>query len=148
MSLSRWLWAGRIATSTRLKIGGTEYGEPHPDWGVDIKDANRIRLSQVGKGEKTKFSYTYDMGDNWEHEVMVEKILSPEPDKHYPICLTGKRACPPEDCGGIWGYEDLLEIMKDPEHEEYEERMEWLGEGFDPEAFNMERVNRSFELVR
>ncbi len=113
-----------------------------------MKNAQRTKLSQVAKGEKNKFSYVYDMGDNWEHELVVEKILSPEAGKHYPVCLTGKRACPPEDCGSIWGYAELLEIIKDPEHEEYEERMEWLGEEFNPEAFNTEEVNQALESLR
>lgn len=131
-----------------FEVGGTEYGDPHVDWEMDIKNAMRIRLSQVGDSEKTEFSYTYDMGDNWEHEVVVEKVLTPEPGKHYPICLAGERACPPENCGGIWSYEELLETIRDPEHESYEEMMDWLGGEFDPEAFDMERVNRSFALVR
>lgn len=84
--------------------------------------------------------YEYDFGDSWSHKILLEKILSPEQDVQYPLCLAGKRACPPEDCGGIWGYEVLLEIMKDPNHEEYEERLEWVGDDFDPETFNPDSV--------
>ena len=131
-----------------FESGETRFGEPDPDWGMDIKSSRRAKLSQVVKGEKTKFSYTYDMGDNWEHEVVVEKILMPELAQRYPVCVTGKRACPPEDCGGIWGYEELLEIMSDPTHEEYEERMEWLGPGFKPESFNVEQVNLALKRIR
>lgn len=132
----------------QFEIGGTPFSEPDPDWGFDMKNSKRTKLSQVVKGEKSKFSYVYDMGDNWEHELVVEKILSPEPGKHYPVCLTGKRACPPEDCGSIWGYAELLAIIKDPEHEEYEERMEWLGEEFRPEAFDVAEVNRELESIK
>jgi len=70
------------------------------------------------------------MGDHWEHEILVEKFLPAEPGKRYPVCLTGKRACPPEDCGGAWRNSELLEIMQDPNHEEYEDMVEWLGEAF------------------
>lgn len=124
------------------------YGEPDPDWGMDIKSARRTKLSQIVKVENTRFSYVYDMGDNWDHEVMVEKVLPPEPDKPYPVCLAGERACPPEDCGGVWGYDELLETISDPNHEDYEEMMEWLGGKFDPEAFNMEQVNQSLRRIR
>jgi len=73
---------------------------------------------------------------------VVEKILPLQTDMHSPLCLAGKRACPPEDCGGIWGYAELLEVLQDPEHPEYEERLEWLGDSFDPEAFDLDEVNQ------
>ncbi len=79
---------------------------------------------------------------------MIEKILPPEPGIRYPICLKGKRACPPEDCGGVWGYGDLLEIIKDPDNEEYEEMMDWLGGGFDPEAFDLDSINQRLKSIR
>jgi len=71
----------------------------------------------------------------------VEKILPRDKNIDYPICIAGKRACPPEDCGGIGGYENLLEIISDPDHEEYEEMMEWLGGEFDPEHFDAKEVS-------
>jgi len=99
-----------------------------PGWGEKIADffsmANRTA------------SYVYDFGDSWEHKIQLEKILPREKNITYPICIKGKRACPPEDCGGIWGYTELLEIINNPEHEEYEEMMEWLGGEFDPEHFD------------
>ncbi|KAA0259108.1 plasmid pRiA4b ORF-3 family protein [Deferribacter autotrophicus] len=84
--------------------------------------------------------YTYDFGDNWDHEIKLEKILPRDRDIIYPICVGGKRACPPEDCGGIWGYKRFLEIIGDPEHEEYEEMLEWVGGEFDPEYFDAKEV--------
>ena len=72
----------------------------------------------------------------------------PEKGKRYPVCLTGRRACPPEDCGGIWGYADLLKIIQDPDHEEYGEMMEWLGGEFDPAAFDVEEINLELRHVR
>lgn len=83
--------------------------------------------------------YIYDFGDCWEHNIQLEKIL-PREDITYPVCIGGKRACPPEDCGGTWGYEELLEIIKNPEHEEYADMMEWLDGEFDPEHFDPSKV--------
>lgn len=80
--------------------------------------------------------YTYDFGDNWKHKICLEKILSCEPKVKYPQCTDGARACPPEDCGGIPGYERLLEIMENPDDEEYDEMVEWLDGVYNPEKFN------------
>ena len=90
---------------------------------------------------KDKLIYEYDFGDSWEHELLVEKILPLDEAKRYPVCLTGKRACPPEDCGGIWGYVSFLEVIHDPEHPEHEEMLEWVGGACDPEAFDLDEVN-------
>ena len=84
----------------------------------------------------------------WKREIFIEKILPPEPYVRYPICLNGQRACPPEDCGGIWGYVELLEIIQDPEDEEYDEKMEWLGEGFNPEAFDLNEINQELKSIK
>lgn len=98
--------------------------------------------SWFSKDAKT-FIYTYDFGDDWEHEVKFEKILPANAKIKYPLCFDGERACPPEDCGGSYGYEELLEIIKNPKHEEHEETMEWLGGGFDPELFDCADVKFS-----
>ena len=101
--------------------------------------------NQVAPRKGDRLSYTYDFGDNWEHTILVEAITSPEPGIAYPRCLTGRRACPPEDCGGIGGYDYLIEILTDPEDEEHEDRLEWLGldsaDQFDPEAFDPAQAN-------
>jgi len=131
----------------RFDIGGIQYSIPDPvedDFNeLHFVDSRRTKLSKVAPREKARFTYEYDFGDSWEHQILVEKILPPEPGAQYPICLAGKRACPPEDCGGIWGYDDLLEIIRDPTHEEYDRMTEWLGGPFDPEEFNIDQVNRS-----
>ncbi len=124
-------------------IAGIDYGQPQPEF--NVRSEKTINLSQVVKGEKSKFSYTYDFGDTWEHEILVEKELPSTPDINYPICITGKRACPPEDCGGSWGYAELLEIITDPSHPEYEERMEWVGESFSPNTFDINEVNQRLQ---
>ena len=84
--------------------------------------------------------YKYDFGDGWEHEVTLEAIVPREKGRRYPRCLAGERACPPEDCGGVGGYEDLMAVMRDPAHEEYESTLRWLGGRFDPERFNAKKV--------
>ena len=92
--------------------------------------------------------YEYDFGDSWEHELLVEKMLSLEEGKRYPICLTGKRACPPEDCGGIWGYARFLEAIRDPEHPEHDEMVEWVGGEFDPDAFDLDEMNTELQRLK
>jgi hypothetical protein len=99
-------------------------------------------------GEKDRFTYTYDFGDGWEHEVLVEKILPPEPGAHYPRCLKGKGACPPEDVGGVYGYADFLEAIQDPNHPEHDEYLEWIGGEFDPDAFDLEGLNEELRGIR
>ena len=85
--------------------------------------------------------YEYDFGDSWEHEIKLEKILPAISDLKYPICVGGERACPPEDCGGIPGYENFLEIINDPKHEEHENMLEWVGGEFNSEQFNSKKVH-------
>lgn len=108
---------------------------------VPSESATRTEFRDFIKKEKQKFRYVYDLGDNWVHPIVVEKILDKE-NKSYPILLGGERACPPEDCGGIYGYYELLEIRKDPSHPLYKERIvDWLGEDYDPEYFDIEEMN-------
>ena len=92
--------------------------------------------------------YLYDFGDSWEHDIVVEKVGPPEPDTSYPLCLAGKRACPPEDSGGVWGYADLLEALADPASPEHDDMLDWLGGPIDPEAFELEAVNRRLTGMR
>lgn len=103
------------------------------DWAQKI--ANYFSL------ENPSADYIYDFGDYWIHRLKLEKILLREKNVDYPICVKGKRAAPPEDCGGVSGYENILEIIKNPGHVEYEETIEWLGEEFDPEHFDPKEVN-------
>lgn len=130
-------------------IGGRPYGQPSSDWGGYYAFPERsVRLHQVVSGPNTRFTYLYDFGDGWQHEVRVEKVLAPEPGVHYPRCLGGARACPPEDCGGFPGYVEFLEAIQDPKHERHDELLEWVGGHFDPEAFDVEMVNRRLKRFR
>lgn len=108
---------------------------------LPINDYRKIKLNYFLKKENDKLVYEYDFGDGWEHEILLEKILPDDSNFQYPECLKGKMNCPPEDCGGVWGYSDMLEILKNPEHAEYEEYIEWLGGEFDPEHFDINEVN-------
>jgi hypothetical protein len=105
-----------------------------------------VTLEQVAAQVKDKIRYTYDFGDDWAHEIVVEKVLDRDPELSYPRCTGGRRAAPPDDCGGIWGYQELVEVLADPKHPEHEERLEWLelddASQFDPAAFDVAEVNR------
>ena len=114
---------------------------------MDTKNEKRYRLNQFVARKGFKFIYEYDFGDSWEHTVHVEAILPIEKGKQYPVCLEGKRACPPEDVGGVWGYEDFQKVIANPKDPEYDEMMEWIG-NFDPERFNLEHVNEGLRHPR
>ena len=118
----------------------TLYGEMDHTEGV-VED-QLVTLAEAAQQEGMKFAYAYDFGDDWQHEILVQKILEPEPKGTYPVCLGGERACPPEDCGGSMGYEEFLEAIRDPEHEDHDSLLEWAGGHFDPEAFDLKAVNR------
>ena len=120
-----------------FEVGRARYGVPDPDedWGEPPRDERRTRLDAIA-GEGTSFRYTYDFGDGWDHKIVVEKVLLADSTVTVPACIDGRRACPPEDCGGTWGYRELLEILADPAHPERDERREWIGRPFDPEAFD------------
>jgi len=132
----------------QFDVRGTYYGEPHPEYFHEVRDERRVRLDQIVTGEGFRFIYEYDFGDSWEHDLLVEKILPPDPGRQYPVCIKGKGACPPEDVGGIWGYYDFLEAIRDPKHEEHEDYLEWIGGEFDPEAFDLEAVNAELARLR
>jgi len=105
----------------------------------------KLRIRDLLTFEKEKIIYEYDFGDSWQHEIILQKILPPDNTKEYPICVSGKRNCPPEDCGGVWGYAEMLEILSQPDYEDYHDTLEWLGEEFNPEYFNKDEIN---ELLR
>ncbi len=129
-----------------FRIGGTRYAnaELGERWGEPILDEGSVSLAKVVK-EKDRFAYLYDFGDSWEHRVTVEKVSATGPA--VPVCLAGGRACPPEDCGGVWGYAFLLELLADPSHPGRAEREDWLRELPDPEQFSPDPINRSLELT-
>ena len=116
----------------------TPFGDPTE---MEGEDEDAITLAEVCPKVKSKLTYEYDFGDGWEHTIEVQKIEEPKPGVEYPVCLAGKLACPPEDCGGIYGYYHMLDVVADPDHEEHDDLVEWLGDDFDPEAFDIDEVN-------
>ena len=126
----------------------TYYGVPDPSFDfAEVHDENQFEIRQLLKRVKQKLTYEYDFGDSWEHEVLLEKRLPVDENVTYPLCVEGKRACPPEDCGGVWGYDGFLEIIRDENHPEHEEMLEWAGGSFDPEAFDLEPVNEMLQGI-
>jgi hypothetical protein len=135
-------------------VGRTVYADPSfnlDDFEDDpeVSDERRATLQQVAPKPKCALGYEYDFGDSWDHWIVVEKILSADPSvAPNAECLDGARACPPDDCGGVCGYADLLKILRDPDHEEHESMMDWLGRPFDPEAFDRAWINKHLRMLR
>ncbi len=135
----------------RFEHNKKEYGIPDPediDFGIVVIDERKILLSEVLKKEGERLDYWYDFGDNWHQDVVIEKITPNHASLNHPICIAGKRAAPPEDVGGVFGYEYFLETINDPEHMEHEEKLEWIGGEFDPEAFDIDAVNEELEQIK
>lgn len=130
----------------QFMVGKQIYGTADPDaWGggPKILSERSHTLEQVASRARMKLIYEYDFGDSWRHEILVEKVVPVDPGARYPVCLEGARACPPEDCGGPPGYEDLLLALSDPSHPEHADIIDWLGGGFDPEALDLVKINRA-----
>ena len=130
----------------QFSAAGRHFGRPEPEdrfLGMPpVEDERRIRLSSVLRRIGAKVIYTYDFGDSWEHSIVLQKYLPAVPAIAYPICTEGQLACAPEDCGGIGGFYDLLDALRDPTHEQHKELKDWVGGDYDPEAFSREAVNR------
>jgi hypothetical protein len=107
----------------------------------------KVRLGDIVSEEKDTFEYEYDFGDGWEHTILVEKVMEPDPDATYPHCVKGKRNCPPEDSGGPWGYGHMLEAVEDEDHPQHKEYMDWIGGDFYPEAFDLEDTNEALAQI-
>jgi len=132
---------------------------PDPDYapgeiygGLKELNAKRVKIADLFVNRK-QCVYTYDFGDNWEHDMVLEEIVSPEEGRHYPLCIGGERSRPPEDVGGVSGYEDFLLSIGNPEDPEYNENLEWAekdtgGRKFDPEYFYVNEVNRALKKIR
>lgn len=123
------------------------YSEPDDDWGGEVEtiDYEDVILGNLLTNVGDTMIYTYDFGDDWTHEILLENVMEDDGEQMIPICLEGQNACPPEDCGGIPGYYNMLEILKDPKHEEHEDLKEWIGGEFDPTFFDLEEANEVLE---
>ena len=105
-------------------------------------DYLNMKLSDLLEKEEEMVLYEYDFGDGWTHDLILEKILFGDNELEFPVCLGGEMNCPPEDCGGIGGYSNILEILKNPKDKEYESYIVWLGGKFNPSYFNIRKVNK------
>jgi len=132
----------------QFEVGEDCYTDLNMAPGFDERDAGETKLRHLVENGHTRMVYLYDFGDHWEHLVEVEETLPPVPGTRYPCCFDGERSCPPEDCGGIWGYADMLDTLADPDHPEREETLEWVGKKFNPEAFDPAGVNRRLRRAR
>ena len=127
-----------------FKEGSRRFSIPFPgldDWGEPDLDSRKYRIRQLLRREKDWIDYTYDFGDCWRHRITLQKILPVDRKVRLPVCVSGRRRCPPEDSGGLWGYYRNLRIMQDPEHPEYEDIRDWMGRDFDPDQFSVKEVN-------
>ena len=130
-----------------FNINDERFGVTNDPWGGgamasdECLNEDEYQLCDLGLRPNSRFSYEYDFGDGWEHEVLLEK-QGPVPPGFSPVCIEGANACPPEDCGGPWGYAENLAILAHPKHPEHKHITEWMGKTFDPKAFSVESVNR------
>jgi hypothetical protein len=122
-----------------FEVDGEQYGVPDPDGDLLLLDEMDYRLDDVARAG-TRLRYTYDFGDWWEHEVLVEEVTAAEPQERYPICLAGEHACPPEDVGGPEGYAEFLAAIADPAHPRHLAMWDWAGRPFDSSEFDANRV--------
>lgn len=105
---------------------------PFADFGAPVGDERRYTLKSLAPARGSRFIYWYDFGDDWYHDVVVSSVAASDMPPGAPLCLAAQNACPPEDCGGPWGYANLLEALRDPRHPDHAEILDWLGGGFDP----------------
>ena len=131
----------RFNVNGRLYSNTQHHFAEYEDDPVILEEAD-FKLGDVVYGEGALFSYEYDFGDDWQHQVVVERVLPP--DSGVPraaLCTDGQRACPPEDCGGSWGYEELLSALRNRRHPEHARMRQWVGREFDAEAFDIAHTN-------
>jgi hypothetical protein len=132
--------------------GQRHFGKPNPEdrlMGMPpVENEHTVHLSNVLSRVGAKAIYTYDFGDSWEHSIVLEKRLPADPGTDYPVCTGGECACPPEDCGGIPGFYNLLDALGDPTHEQHDELQDWIGENYDPDVFSIDDVNRMITPLR
>ena len=135
----------------RFMIDGVLHGDPDllcEGWEDEVQpvDSLHTKVSTIvpENGKQLRFEYEYDFGDDWEHEILFEGCLRAAKGARYPLCVDGARACPPEDVGGVSGYEEYLQVLANPEHEEHDSYLHWRGR-FDPEKFDASKVTKRMQ---
>ncbi len=155
-SYLQWVMGWRDTHAHEFQVGESMAA---PDWWIDeigldgdaghYRDERRVSMAAVVSelGVHGEFEYRYDMGDGWQHRIVIESSspLGTTQDLLLPICLAGENACPPEDVGGPHGYEEFLKILGDRRHEQHEDMARWIGGVFDPKGFDLNRINREFK---
>jgi hypothetical protein len=146
----QWSFGWNHAHLYAFAVGRTKVAEPVPEFDEPPFPSHprTTRLGDLVPKDVTHFSYTYDLGDDWLHDIAVEKRFPPDPAVKYPVCLEGARAAPLEDCGGAPGYQDFLEAWRDPKHEEHEHMRTWAGPRYDPERFDLKQANEILKMFR
>lgn len=135
-----------------FEVGAKQYGPPEivgdNDFGPPTYSDRNTRLAQlIGRGVE-RFTYTYDFGDDWRHDIVIERTLAGEPSTEYPILVDGKRRGPPEDCGGPFGFPEFLEAISDPEHPDHEDVLDWYGEPFDADDMELDKIEAMLSRIR
>ena len=147
--LSNMIIAAMGWTNSHLhvfEVGDARYGMVDPEWDdLGFLDENRVRVDKALPTVGVKVRFEYDFGDGWEHDVLIEGITLPDRTLTYPVCLAGRRACPPEDCGGPWGYGEILQLLADPGRPDPEEIRDWLSPDFDPKSFDPADATREMQ---
>lgn len=150
----QWVMGWTDSHAHEFQVGD---GLVAPDWWIQeagsnedvrrYRDERRVSVVDVLSelGARGEFEYCYDMGDGWEHRIVIESLpTSTVSDARLPICVAGENACPPEDVGGPHGYELFLQILADRQHEQHEDMVRWIGGVFDPKGFDLNRINRDW----
>lgn len=128
-------------------VGEARYGMNYDDYPEDEIDEKSVTVLQALRDER-RFTFDYDFGDSWEHEVVIEELTWSSLGLKYGVCLDGANACPPDDVGGTWGYGEFLNAITDPSHEQHGSYLEWIGEPFDPTQFDLGDVNAVLQKIR
>ena len=137
-----------------FEVDETTYGRPDPDaasWGHVVEPASSASLARIIESGATSFGYTYDMGDHWEHLISIERLENAEAGESYPLYLGGERRCPPEDCGGVPGYYEFIDIISGPDKgkgsRKKKEALNWYGRPYDPDVIDEEQIRISLGRI-
>lgn len=132
------------------EVDGLRYGmkDPELDFGEPVADERRMRLKTLIERGVRRLTYVYDFGDDWEHLIKIEDLVLPRTSTSSILCIAGANACPPDDVGGVWGYDEFRAAITDPQHEQHQEMTHWIGYPFDPAAFDIEAVNQMLATIK